>query len=137
MKVKSHIGIQGNEQAEQLANVADELIAEGKPVDKNVAQSHRENFDHKFWLQTKKAADGEEQPCMQNVRNLDDALQIEVHTTLKLGQSNQDSVYFRSWQQIQSVTAAKYSKAFWDMPAITEPMKVNLLKSVEGCGTKD
>ena len=68
------------------------------------------------------------QPCMQNVRNSDDAPQNEVHTKLKLGQSNQDSIYFRSWQQIQSVTAAKYSNAFWDMPTITEPMKVNLLK---------
>ena len=38
-------------------------------------------------------------------------------------------MYFRSWQQIQPVTAAKYSNAFWDMPAVTEPMKVNLLKS--------
>ena len=27
------------------------------------------------------------------------------------------------------MTAVKYSNAFWDMPAITEPMRVNLLKS--------
>ena len=129
MKVKSHIGVRGNEQADQLANTAAELIAEGKPVDRDVAQSHCENFDNKFWPQAKKTADSDDQPCMQNVRNLDDALQNEIHTKLKLGQSNQDSIYFRSWQQIQSVTAAKYSNAFWDMPAITEPMKVNLLKS--------
>ena len=124
MKVKSHTGIQGNEHADQLANAAAELIAEGRPVDRDAAQSHCENFNNKFWL-----ADGDDQASLQNVRKLDDALQNEIHTKLKLGQSNQDSIYFKSWQQIQRVTAAKYSNAFWDMPAITEPMKINLLKS--------
>ena len=100
MKVKSYIGVQGNEQADQFASTAAEFIAEGKPVDRDVAQSHCEKFDNKFWPQTKKIADNDDQPCMQNVRNLDDALQNEIQTKLKLGQSNQDSMYFRSWQQI-------------------------------------
>ena len=129
MKVESHTSIRGSEQADQLANAAAELIAEGEPVDRDVANSHCEKFDNKFWLQPKKVANGDEQPCMQSVRNLDDALQNKIHTKVKLGQSNQDSLYFRSWQQIQSVTAVKYGNALWDMPATTEPMKADLLKS--------
>lgn len=40
MKVKSHIGVQINEQADQLANAAElaELIAEGKPANKDVSK---------------------------------------------------------------------------------------------------
>ena len=62
-----------------------------------MAQSYCENCDKL----TKKTANGDDQPRMQNVGNLDDALQNEIHTKLKLGQSNQDPIYFRSWQQIQ------------------------------------
>ena len=130
MKVKSHIGVQGNEQADQLANAAAELIAEGKPVNKDVSKSHCKDFDSKFWPQTEKTAIGDRPARMQNVRNLDDALQNEIHTKLKLG--HQDSIYFKSWQGIHSVTAAKFSNAFWDMSSITEPMKVNLLKGRYG-----
>ena len=111
MKVKSHIGIRSNEQADQLANVAAKLIAEGKPVDRDVAQSHCENFDNKCWPQTKKNADNDDHPCMQNAGNLDDAVQSEIHAKLKLGQSNQDSVDYRSWQHIQYVTVARYNNA--------------------------
>ena len=63
MKVQSHIGVQGNEQADPLANAAAELMTEGKLVDRDahVAQRHCENFDNKFWPQTKKTADSEDQ----------------------------------------------------------------------------
>ena len=37
MKVMSHVDVGDNEQAGQLANAATELIAEGKPVYRDVA----------------------------------------------------------------------------------------------------
>ena len=40
MNINSHTGVQGNEQADQFANAAADLIAEGKPVDRDVAGSH-------------------------------------------------------------------------------------------------
>ena len=47
---------------------------------------------------------------------------------LKLGQSNRDSVYYRSWQDIQPFSSSKYSNAFWTGSGTTRSMTVNVLK---------
>ena len=129
MKVKSHIGVDGNEEADALANAAAMLVAEGGQHDRDVSTEHCENFDDKFWPQANTNSGMEDQPCLQNVRNLDDALKAEIHEKLRLGQSNQESVYYKSWSSIQRFSNAKFSNAFWDMPAIKEPMRVDLLKA--------
>ena len=53
MKVKSHVGVDGNEHAGMLANEAAELVAKGEQPDRDVSQEYCEDLDHKFWPQQK------------------------------------------------------------------------------------
>ena len=129
LKVKSHIGIDGNKVADELVAAA-EAMAAGQPVDRDVSQQYCEDLDMKFWPQKEvsSAANDVGEANMQNVRDLGDSLADAVHNKLKLGQSNQESVYFNCWKRLQPFTSAKFSNQFWNMSAITKPMLVNTLK---------
>ena len=61
-----------------------------------------------------------------------DSLKSTIHSKLRLGQSNQDSVWFKAWQDILEYTEPKYTNAFWNMPQVTGPMITNLLKCRQG-----
>lgn len=66
---------------------------------------------------------------MQNVRDLNDSLKETVHDKLRNGQSNQESIYYKSWQKLQPFfTSAKFRNTFWNMSTITKSMQVNSLK---------
>ena len=125
IRIKSHIGIGGNEHADMLPDEAAELVAKGAQPDRDVSQEYCEDLNQKFWPQTKIVTGQDEQTSLQNIRDLDE---VQVHNKLKLGQSNQDSIYYRSWQDIQPFSSSKYSNAFWTGSGITRSMMVNVLK---------
>ena len=47
------------------------------------------------------------QTSLQNRRNLANALKQQVPDKLKLGQSNRDSMYYRSWRNVQPFSSPK------------------------------
>ena len=135
MKVKSHIGIKGNEMADKLANQAAHHAATDGNFSMDVSQDHLEDFDNKFWPKhkvTQQNSRGEEVTHWQNVRDLKSSLKAVVHDKLRLGQSNQDSVYFKAWQDVYGHMAPEYSNAFWNMPEIASNKITNLLKTRQG-----
>ena len=69
----------------------------------DVSQDHIEEYKDKFWPQhkvTQQNSRGEEVTHGQNVRDLKTSLKDVIHDKLRLGQSNQDSVYFQAWQDV-------------------------------------
>ena len=135
MKVKSHIGIKGSEMADQLANTAAQQVATEGQLDIDVSSKYLENFEHKYWPKQKvkhQAYNGETTELWQHVRDLKDSLMGAIHIKMRLGQSNQDSVWFKAWADVFEHTEPKYTNAFWEMPQITASMTTNLLKTRQG-----
>ena len=135
MKVKSHIGIKGNEMADKLANQAAHHAATDGNFNMDVSQDHLEDFKDKYWPKhkvTQQNGRGEEVTHWQNVRDLKTSLKDVIHDKLKLGQSNQDSVYFKAWQDVYEHMAPEYTNAFWNMPRVSSKTITNLLKTRQG-----
>ena len=132
MKVKSHTSIKGNEMADKLANQAAHHAATDENFNMDVSQDHLEDFKHKFWPQhqlTQQNSRGEEVTHWQNVRDLKTSLKDVIHDKLRLGQSNQDSVY-QAWQDVYEYVAPVHT--FCNMPEISSNKITNLLKTRQG-----
>eukprot|EP00882_Tetradesmus_deserticola_P000535 GHRQ01000587.1.p1 GENE.GHRQ01000587.1~~GHRQ01000587.1.p1 ORF type:complete len:2327 (+),score=302.27 GHRQ01000587.1:5202-12182(+) len=98
-KVKSHIGIVGNEEADQAAG----RVAKGEESRKHTHQfAHpSNNRDNVAWPHTEVLAassDGEPQTRMVPLANMCETLASVAMTTGELGSSNVESVYFSSWK---------------------------------------
>jgi len=128
-KVKSHIGIVGNEWADEVA-VA---VATGEELPEH---AQHETFDmdsnnrrHMFWpyippppqpqpnpakphqsMQTANAQQA--RPIHTPLANLAETLKDRSHNLHKLGQSNVNTTYFAGWQRMSDQINHKYSHAF-------------------------
>ena len=127
VKVKSHIGINGNEMADKLANEAAE--ASSTACDYDLSRMYTEPFQDKFWPQQVTQVRTTTGSILQKkyVRDLDDSLQQAVHDKHKLGLSNQKSIYCQAWAALQPHRVKDYSDAFWNMPTVTADMRRNAL----------
>ena len=135
MKVKSHIGIKGNEMADKLANQAACLAATDESPDVDVSVEHLEDLKNKFWPKqkiTRRDEHGTEHSQWHNVKDLRNSLKTAINSKLRLGQSNQDSIYFRAWQELYQHMAPEYSNGFWNSPQVFETMITNLLNIRQG-----
>ena len=138
MKVKSHTGIKGNEMADQLANTAADHAATDQPVeqyDMDVSHEHIEDFEDKYWPSHKVAeckSNREANTRYQKVRDLKDSLKFVIHRKLRLGQRNQESVYFTARKEVYQHIDPEYSNAFWNVPGITIAMITSILKTKQG-----
>jgi len=103
LKIKTHIGIHGNEMADKLANEAPDQCCRSRQLDNDLSKDYTQPFTDKFWLQQiiqVQTAEGpaETKPC---IRDLDDSLRKALHDKHKLGHSKQDSLYVQLWDKVQ------------------------------------
>ena len=134
IKVKSHIGIHGNEMADQLANEAAEECRRGRNFDHDVSQLHAEPFKDRFWLQRKVQATNETgtHTTYEPLRDLHDDLKQQMHAKHRLGQSNQESIYYKAWKAVLPYRDPKHSDSFRTTSGVSEAAVVTIDKCRTG-----
>jgi hypothetical protein len=134
-KVKSHIGIVGNEIADETAvAVASGQVQPGElsPYDKP-----SNNRDHMYWIyeaqlkeqqsqdntncrqQTAGPQEPEQIPVYAPIANMTEALKAHIYKLRKLGRANQDTVYHQAWQNIDSTIDHQHSHMFMTSSSCT------------------
>jgi hypothetical protein len=154
-KVKSHIGIVGNEIADETAvAVAGGDITEKEPGETEFETCAQPSNDRKnmYWLYTAEGTDpqssgpadggpptGQPQPregqgppapavIFVPEPNMAEALKTRIHALRKLGQSNQQSVYFSSWESMDSDIDHRYSHLFMTSTKVNSHLRKLVLQ---------
>jgi ribonuclease HI len=127
-KVKSHIGIVGNERADSTAKA----VANGNTADfceeelcTFLAPSH--DRLERYWPHSEeevevvdnKTGTRSYQTVYTPMSSLHDALDSHVHPICNLGLSNTQSVYFSSWKNVSGTIDHKHSHAFLSSSRVT------------------
>ena len=89
VKVKSHIGIRGNELADALA------VAATKEWDIDFSEHHTAPLDDMIWVTKLLYGEVNGAPILAD---LQDSLRKAIHGKQHLGQANQDTIYFQAWK---------------------------------------
>lgn len=121
-KVKSHIGIVGNEIADEIAvSVAKGRLDGGQPMECSIPSNRRESM---FWpkfrtnpCQPRGAADAGRPG--KPLEDIGSSLKKLCHTLHKMGRANINSVYYSSLQQILPDLDNKHSHKFITSSKIT------------------
>ena len=96
--MESHIGVHDIEMADKLANEATEECTKARHRD--VSQEYCEAFNGQV-LDTTQDPGAHNDKNLESLWDLHNNLSQKVHTKHKLGSSNQDSVYFQLWKNLQ------------------------------------
>ena len=124
-KVKSHIGIVGNEEADRAAG----SVAKGDtPPRETRTFSHPSNErNNMVWPHTETLAESssgaEQHTRLVPLANMSETLAQIALTTGELGSSNQESIYFRSWEAACPGMNHEYSHLFINDPKLPQQTK--------------
>ena len=125
IKVKAHVGIQGNEEADRLANIArDPTRCHMRIEAGNTA------FGDRLWpslLKSRKDPDGTEQLLWHTAANLHTS--IRDHASAQHAKGLTDPGKYHSYWQPVIPELHPSSFAFWQNPRLPFAAKVNLLKA--------
>jgi ribonuclease HI len=130
-KVKSHVGIVGNERADETAVEVSNGLTAADHEDYQEYKDESNNRDDMYWLYTEAettpnkaaealaataAAAGEDadQPDITFVPepNLKESLKARIHSICHLGQSNTKTIYHASWTAMENKIDHRYSHVF-------------------------
>ena len=130
MKVKSHIGIHGNEMADKLANEAAEECTKASKFDHDVSQEYCEPFKDKLWIEkeTQVHTTTGTPKKLESLRDAHSNLSQKVHAKYKLGSPNQDSIYFQLWKHLQPYRIQNHSDKFRTMRCFSKRTKERIDK---------
>jgi len=92
VKVKSHIQIRGNEIADALA------VEATKEWDVDMSGDYTEPFGNMVWVTKPVYGENGEVNEAPYLSDLGPALKTAIHRNKRLGQSNQETIYFRAWR---------------------------------------
>jgi exonuclease III/ribonuclease HI len=127
-KVRSHIGIVGNEIADETA-VA---VSNGQVPDEDLSSydTTSNNRDRMYWIyqakpKTQQSQDNngdpqgpqatkkqEQEPTYLPMANMADALKAHIHKLRKMGSANRDTVYHQAWESIDKAIDHNHSHMF-------------------------
>jgi len=115
-------------QISKLANEAADECCMSRHFDYDLSNDYTQPFRDKYWLQQTiqvQSTEGqaETRAC---IRDLDDSLRKALHDKHKLGQSNQNSLYFQLRDWVQPYRVMPHIDALWTMPPIPESHKWNI-----------
>ena len=79
---------------------ADEC-GQGMQFDQDVSYEFTEPVDDNFWIKQQVVNTEGEVETSDYLRDLNDSLTGALHDKYKLGQSDQQSIYFQSWKRIR------------------------------------
>jgi hypothetical protein len=151
LKVKAHNELVGNEIADHIAKQATEA---GREHDLTFDMPATPSYVNDYWLfhspelcEETEAAEGEpegdgprqtrpriEDPQPEPLENLKADLQRHMHKKHRLGRSNQESAYFKFWQNVKSQTDLAASNAFMSNPGcVTQAQRRTTLLYRTGC----
>ena len=129
LKVKSHIGIKGNEEADKLATEA--VKPEGCSEEYTIG---REGLHGLHWPTInidKPNSDGTHRTEEHMTGNLNAALKRAVHHECQAGNANK-TLYVELWEQVQAKLLPHTAQHIWTSSAVTHRMLLNVLKAQFG-----
>ena len=126
-KVKSHIGIEGNEQADRLAGLAVD------PAECNTACSigtspRTDMYWAEYNITSEQKASASVGEDRWAVSNLSKAVKTVAQPMVGRGYTNQNSIYVQLWDKAMPDVLKKTSFVFWDDPKVPLAAAINTLK---------
>ena len=114
-KIKAHNGRIGNECADRTAKRATNISNQNK-FDLNCPITDKPSFAKSYWL---RRASKDQPGRTEYLENLGKSLHDHMHERNHLGNSNTESIYFKSWQQIRPHTDTEISNRLINHPNIS------------------
>ena len=85
-----------------------------KQWDVDMSGDNTERFGDMVWVTKSVYDENGEVKEAQYLSDLGPALRIAIHRNKRLGQSNQDTIYFRAWRDIAQHMVAGISNEYWE-----------------------
>jgi ribonuclease HI len=125
-KVKSHIGIVGNERADEIATG----VAHGRLAPDEWDTTPSNDRGHMHWphIQQTREVQGQTQTQYIPLANMAEQLKEKAHQTHRLGRANTTGIYYSKWKEAHARMDGQTSNAFMKSKETTYTERKNAIK---------